>query len=242
MDKNDNILKQIRELLGGEADSFNILEDVVDVEIQVAYLDFLQTHQLNPNRQEVLESEAQLYDETIDINTKMGLLADLASVDEPQAYRILERYAKQPSPQLKGWALMALQENRILLEAKFIDSKQVFISTGLGGKGGKLRYFVVLLPMEDRPFTETEQKLISSEFEFTLKRFQSELEDVKFVGTYATMHALVPLGISIREPFVAAIAECNSLGEFIKLGFMITNVKTFSVEELEQLIKSQKQG
>lgn len=236
LEPKDNILKQLQELLGGDTGNLNILQHVVDVEIQVEYFEFTQAHEPNPNHEEVLESEPKLYDSLVSDDEKKGLLVDLAFVDQPEAFRILERFSSNAPDELNGWALMALQESKMLLESTFLDEKQVFISTGLGGKGDKLRYFVVLFSLNDLPFTEAQQKLIEGEFNFILKKYDSQLEQIEFQERYATMHALVPLNINVQEPFQAALDECNSLGKFIRSNFIITNVKAFSIEEIEKLL------
>lgn len=238
MENNDNILEKIKELLGGNAENFSILEHIVDVKVQVEYFEFSKSYPPNADHGKVLEQEPNLYSDDIGIDDKRKLLVGLASIDKPEAYRVIERYTKNPLPELRDWALLALQESRMLLETKLLEEQQVFISTGLGGKEGKLRYFVVLIPMENKPFSQSQQQLIESEFEFTLKRHHSVLESVKFTGNYATILALVPLSKNVRQPFQAAIEECNSLGPFIQLGFLITNVKKLSLDEIEDVIFS----
>ncbi len=236
MEQNDNILQKIRELLGSNADNFSILEHQVDVKVQMEYFEFSKAHPPIENHEQVLEQEPKLYSEDESIEDKKSILISLASIDKPEAYRILERYSQKPTPELKDWAFMALQESRMLLETKLLDEQQVFISTGLGGKEGKLRYFVVLIPTVDKPFTELQQQLIKSEFSFALKKFHSAIESVKFIGNYATLLALVPLSVSVKQPFQIAIDECNSLGEFIQTGFLITNVKKLSLDEIDDII------
>ncbi|MDD2278958.1 MAG: hypothetical protein PHD06_04835 [Bacteroidales bacterium] len=238
MNNNDNILQKIEELLGENLGNFSILEHIVDVKVQFEYFEFSKAHPPIDDYVKVLEQESNLYSTDIGIDDKKLLLVGLASIDKPEAYRVIERYTQNPLPELRDWALMAFQESRMLLESKLLEEQQIFISTGLGGKEGKLRYFVVLIPMEDKPFTKLQQQLIESEFEFTLKRHHSVIESVRFTGNFATILALVPLSKNVRQPFQAAIEECNSLGPFIQLGFLITNVKELSLDEIKDVIFS----
>jgi hypothetical protein len=236
LENDDNILQRIRELLGGNAENFSILEHQVDVLVQMEYFEFSKNHPPNENHEFVLSQEDLLYSTDSDLIEKKALLVSLASIDRPEAYRIIERYSKIPMPELKDWALMALQESRMLLETRLLDEQQVFISTGLGGKGSKLRYFVVLFPTVNGSFSETQQKLITSEFEFKLRRFHSEIESLNFTDRYVAIVALVPLNVPVKQPFQAAIDECNSLGTFIQSGFLITNVKILNEQEVEDII------
>jgi hypothetical protein len=55
---------------------------------------------------------------------------------------------------LKDWAALSLQESRMTLESSLLDENQVIISTGLGGKAKKLRYFAVIAAKRRENFSE----------------------------------------------------------------------------------------
>ena len=237
MEQDENIIARIKEMLGVATPNFSILEHQIDIKLQMEYFEYSKSHQavLTPN--ELLLDEPKLYSNNVDFEDKKELLVGLASVDKPEAYRILERFATNAPEQIKGWAIMALQESRMLLETRMLDEQQVFISTGLGGKNGKLRYFVVALSNDEIPFTDTQQRLISSEFDFSLKRFNADIEEIRFASYYFSVIAVVPLSVPIRQPFKMAIDECNSLGRFIKSSFLITNVKLLTDSEIDEIVR-----
>jgi hypothetical protein len=238
LENEDNILQKIRELLGGDADNFSILEHQVDIKIQMEYFEFSKSHPPSEDPEVVLTQEESLYSFDTDLDTKRALLVSLASIDKPEAYRIIERYSKQSLPELLDWSLMALQESRMLLETRLLDEQQVFISTGLGGKGSRLRYFVVLFPKNADEFTDNQKGIIKSEFDFNLKRFFSEIEDINLSSGYVTIVALIPLNVPVKKPITTAINECNTLGNFVKPGFLITNVKILNDEEIEGILSN----
>ncbi len=238
MDNNDNILERIKEILGGSASNFSILEHQVDVKVQMEYFEFSKNHPPDNDAEKLIAQESMLYSNSTEIEEKKSFLVNLATVEKPEAYRVLERFSTKAPAELKDWAVMAFQESRMLLETRLLDEQQVFISTGLGGKGGKLRYFVVIFSVSNEEFTTTQQRLVKSEFEFNLRRFHSEVEEIKFFGHYATLISLVPLSVHVKQPFETAIMECNSLGEFIQVGFLITNVKVLNDKEIMDLIKN----
>lgn len=241
MEDNDNILDRIREILGGSAGNFSILEHQVDVKVQMDYFEFSKNHSPEHDFDKIVDKEESLYSNETNIEDKKSLLVSFASIEKPEAYRILERYSSSAPAELKDWALMALQESRMLLETRLLDEQQVFISTGLGGKSGKLRYFVVVFSINNQEFTATQQRLIKSEFEFNLKRYHSDIEELIFFSGYFTIISLVPLSVHVKKPFETAIEECNSLGEFIQKGFLITNVKVLNEKEIMDLVKNPKQ-
>jgi len=236
IDSDDNILKHIRDVLGNQPSNFNILEHQVDVTIQMEYFEYSRNHKVEMSYEDLIAYEPNLYFPETSYSKIRSSLVGLASIDRPEAYRIIERYYSKAPPELKDWAAMALQESRMLLESRLLDEHQVFISTGLGGKDGKLRYFVVLFSTSEDEFTSTQRNVIKSEFELSLKNCQGKVEKFEFCSSYATMMALVPLNIAVKEPFLMAINECNSLGEFIKSSFLVTNVKPLTREEIDEII------
>lgn len=236
LERDDNILDRIREILGSKSVSFSVLEHQVDVKVQMEYFEFTKSHPANNNFDEILDKAPTLYSDDINTHSKKELLVNLASIDRPEAYRIIERFVEDAPGELKEWAQMALQECRMLLESKLLDEQQIFISTGMGGSGSKLRYFVAFIPEKEQPFSSTQKKLIESELKLSLKNHDSEIEELNFNNNYASIVALVPLSVHVRQPFKNAIDECNSLGRFIRDSFLITNVKVMSEQEVYDIV------
>jgi len=127
----------------------------------------------------------------------------------------------------------------MLLESLLLDENHVFISTGLGGKGEKLRYFIVLFGKENSDFTELQKKIIRNEFHIHLKKYNSELEELNFSGSLANMLAMIPMKVIIKQIFTEAIKECNQYGDFLVSNFIITNVKELSFDEIREYVKNQ---
>ncbi len=238
MDLNDNILQRIREIIGDNAENFSILEHQVDVSIQMEYFEFSRNQVVDLSFDDLIPKLDLFQSPDVDIETKKKMLVQLASFDKPEAYRALEKLAVNPPSDIKDWVSMALHESRMLLESRLMEEQQVFISTGLGGKGLKLRYFVVVFSSSNLEFTQTQKNLISSEFEFFLRRLNCELETIDFNKNYAALIALVPLSVPVRQPFQLAIDECNTLGQFLQKEFIITNVKILTDTDIEDVLNS----
>ena len=83
--------------------------------------------------------ESDLYNPESTGEYKRRILSIFAVSKDVKSYRRLERYVQSPDPELTDWAYMALMESRIMLESELSEEKQIYISTGLGGKGRKLR-------------------------------------------------------------------------------------------------------
>lgn len=235
----ENIYERLQDIFGHVPENFSILEEQIDIDLQMEYFEFSRNFKKNNISGNILEVKDNLYNSEHPLTNKKKLLVQLASLEEVKAYRAIEKYLENPDDELRDWAVLAFQESRMLLQSKFLDENQVFISTGLGGKGSKLRYFVVIINRFDKLFDDFQQKLVNTEFEFILNKYDAELEKVDFMDNYCALLAVVPINASIRDIFKSAIAECNEYGGFIKPNFIVTNVKKLSYEEITEFVIKQ---
>jgi len=168
---------------------------------------------------------------------KKEVLARMASVDSVECYRAIEAYIEHAPEPLMPWAVLALNESRMLLESKIMEQNLVFISTGLGGKDQKLRYFVVLMTRTRVDLTSTQKMVIKNEFETILKKFDAVLEKADFSGYLATITLLLPMNHSLKSVFKEAIDECNRYGNFLNDDFIVTNVRVLSFGEIKDFLE-----
>ncbi len=235
----ENIYERIANFFGHFPENFSILEEQIDLDLQIEYFEFSRNFKKTRTPGNVSGVKENLFDSRYSLDGKKELLVQLACLEEVEAYRAIEKYLQEPDAELKDWAILAFQESRMLLRSKLLDENQVFISTGLGGKGSKLRYFIVLINSFDKSFDEFQQKLIRTEFDFFLNHYEAELEEVRFMNKYCSLLAVVPIKASIREVFKTAITECNQYGGFIRQNFIVTNVKTLNYEEIRDFVDKQ---
>lgn len=234
-----SIYSKIKELFG-DLENYNVLEEQIDLDQQMKYFDYSKQFKQEMDEEEWEQKKDDLFKQDVALDEKKKLLIYLASREDVSAYRLLEQYVEDPDPEIRDWALLALQESRMLLKSKLLDENQVFISTGLGGKGSKLRYFIVLLAVNEHSLTDTQKHLIKEEFEYTLKKQDIEIEEMQFYDTFTTMVTLIPIDLSLKEVFKTTIKECNRYGgDFLKSNFIVTNVKKLSNEEIQRLIEEQ---
>jgi hypothetical protein len=236
MAETNNIFDKIQELLGEIPENLTILEEQIDADIQLEYFNFAGTIDENVNSEEVLKNKDLIFKHDLAVEEKKQLLVQLANVDSIEAYRTLEKYLHEPDDILKDWTKLALQESRLLIESKLLDQCQVLISTGLGGKGLKLRYFIVLITKTGDCYTEFEQKIITSELRFSIKRANGELEHISFDKELCSIVVVIPLQIPVQIMFESVIKECNQYGEFLNPDYFITNVRILSNGEIRTMI------
>ena len=232
----ENIYRRIQEFFGGLNQNFSLMEDPVDVTIQMKYFEMSSRINREITEEEIVSRKDELYNPNLSIENKKALLVQMAGVPAPEIYRILESYAKEPDEALKDWSKLALQENKLLLESHLLDNRQVFISTGLGGKGHKLRYFVVLINKNGDDLKPFQQKVVQDEMQYTLNRYNSELETLNFMQNYTTMRVIVPISSDLTKLFREGIDECNQFGDFLSSDFIVTNMKELSEEEINEAL------
>lgn len=241
MEEFENIYDKIKEIIGDNPNRLSILEEQVDIDVQMEYFEFSRTVKEKLDKEAVMRESGKLLDPEISIEDKRQLLPKLASVETVEAFRTLERFMKDPPLELRSWGILAMLESRMLLESKLLNENKVFISTGLGGKGNKLRYFIVLLGRDINDFSELQKKIIRIEFEMIMKKYDGFIEDLSFSQSYAALLAILPMNVIIKKIFREAIDECNLYGEFLCQNFIITNVKVLSFDEIRDFVLRQNQ-
>lgn len=193
--------------------------------------------------EKVLQHQADIFDPAVPLDEKKNLLVLLASLEKVEAFRTIEKYAKKPDPELREWSILALQESRMMIQSSLMDEQQVYISTGLGGRGQKLRYFVVLIGREDdKDYSPVQQKLLNNELEFAITKIDGELEEMRFHKNLAIAIILLPVKSDIQGVFIGVINECNQYGDFVRQDIIITNVKRMSVDEIKLFVNRKKEN
>lgn len=236
--------KDINEFLSNAGDNLNILEEEVDLAVQKEYFDIVQELSQKPRQYKQLSSRYveeinTLFDESADPEIKKKMLVVLASIDDISVYRAIEAFSKTDTP-LKKWAVIALQQSRMLIQSTLLDDPGIFISTGLGGQDGLLRYFCVFLYRNKEALQEFQQQIVYNETAAALKPCKGVIEQIQFFEAYCTLLLLLPLNADLKSLFEKTIDECNLYGNFLHENMIVTNVKKLSEEEILSILNKKK--
>lgn len=242
MSKREKKIEDINQLLAMAGSNLNILEEEVDIKVQKEYFELVNLLSKNSgDYQEIskqyLENINDLFDEAIDEEVRKRMLVVLATIDDVSVYRTIEHFSKQDTP-LQKWAIIALQQSRMLLQSTLLDDPGVFISTGLGGHGLLLRYFCVFFNRHKGQLQPFQQNTLKNETESAITAAKGNVESVEFQDDYTIMLLLLPLQTDLQPLFSGIIDECNQYGNFLHENMIITNVKKLSPEEIHQLLDS----
>ncbi|GET31719.1 hypothetical protein PbJCM13498_05820 [Prolixibacter bellariivorans] len=232
----ESFYEKIQDALHQVPDNIRILEKQIDIELQTEY--FRQSREMKEglDAAEVLGQAENLFNDTIPLDQKQKLLVQLASLERIEALRLIERFKEENKSDLTDWTEMAFQESRIRLESSLLGERPLFISSGLGGRGHKFRYFGALFALEDEPFTDWQKDLLEKEILFALERYDSELESIEFHEGFVALTAMIPIREPLRNIFRDIILECNQIGGFLRTDMLITNVKQFNADELRDIL------
>ena len=241
MKEDNDIFKKFRDSFSKIDGHFHILEQRVPVERQMEYFKYSEKIRKDQDKPDISKMDFSVFEDSLDdpestVEHKKYVLSILATSRQVKAYRILEEYAQAPDPDVADWAYMALMESRIALESELSDEKQIYISTGLGGKGEKLRFYVLMTSKGKKPFQEYQRQTIEREFAYYLPKTDCEIERLTIGEQYVELVFLIPVRTDIKATLDRVINECNQYGDFLLNVFTITNVKELTPEEISEII------
>ena len=241
MKEEGDVFKKFRDSFSKMDGHFHILEQRVPVELQMEYFKYSEQVRKERAKPDLNDMDYTAFRESLSnpestTDYKKYILSMLATSREVKAYRMLEDYVQHPDEDVSNWAYMALMESRISLESELSDEKQIYISTGLGGKGEKLRFYVLMLSRDRKPFLEYQRKVIEREFAYFLPKADCEIERLTIGEQYVELVFLIPVRADIKLTLYKVINECNQYGDFLSDIFTITNVKELTEQEVTDII------
>ncbi|MGB5989447.1 MAG: hypothetical protein WBG43_06890 [Marinifilaceae bacterium] len=233
-------LERLNQLIDRKSDTYSIFEEEIDINIQKEFYELMNkisNKELCEENTSIFDID-ELYDNETEKHRKKEILVLLANLNKVEAYREIEKFKKQANKEMEKWSHIALQQSRIMLESSLLKEKSVFISTGLGGKENKLRYFCVLFTKEMNELSNKEKTILKKEINFAFNKVNVDLETLEFTKGITTFKALIPVKANIKKLFDDIIAETNNYGNILKENMIITNVKSLSIEEIDNLLKT----
>ncbi len=235
----DNIYDKIQELLGVIPANITILEQKVDSDIQNEYHNYAQSVSRQFNHDDILKKRNVVFEDDQTEEDRKDMIFKLSCIDHIDAYRTLERCTDTMPGGLRDWAVLALQENRLLLESRLLEQNSILISTGMGGKGLRLRYFTAFTSNNEF-YSTFEKSLLINEVNYAFARIRGEAESIRFDREICSVVGLIPLPVPVQKFIDEIIAECNLYGNFINPDYIITNVRVISNHEIRNLASLRK--
>jgi len=230
-----NPLKELQNSLDNIKGNLHVLETNVPVEKQMEFFHFSERVRNDLSNDQAVDEQIKVLTSTQSSLSEIKYaLAFLAVSGDVKAYRAIEAY-NEANP--GEWVTMSLLQARITLQSEFSDERQIFISSGLGGKDDLLRFYAFFKSNNGKPFSDYQKKLIEKEMPFYIQHYNGIPEEINIKDNYFYLLFLINIKVDIKLMLDEAIGECNQYGNFINDGFIVTNVKAFSEEEIQSELK-----
>lgn len=227
MNEERNMYEQLQELLGQLSGGFKVVEHGFNPDLVAYFQKTIEDLKEAPLEEEV-EVIQQLLETETDLDTQKKYIAQLAQLGSVPALRALEAYEKTASEELISWVRLSLTQCRIKVESELLDDPIGYITTGLGGKNNKIRYYMAAKSTE--PFTAGRVQFAYQEFRDVLKEWNAELESMENMGDYLLFRMLAPLNIIIPDMISEGIDRCG----FLDSQFWLSNMQKPTDEDLEE--------
>lgn len=242
MSKDEDLLKNLRQMIEEQGiESFHLLEDLVPIEEQMEFFRESDKQRRLDDTFDTDEEIVILFSSNQPLTRKKKSLLKLSSIPDVKAYRAIETYHSSPlEPELLNWSSMALVGSRIILSSNLSGQQQVYISSGLGGQGKKLRFFGLFNSATFEPFTELQREIIEREFKFQFSQQDIGIESFDIRENYFAILMLFPIEIDARISINLVLEEINKFGGFLDTKFLFTNVRILNDIEVGQFLEKKK--
>lgn len=236
--KEKDPFKKFQESIENLDGNLHVLDSSVPVEMQMEFFRYSEMVRKSYVKEDLGEQMQILESGETNPDLLRHALSFLSVSGEIGAYRAIEAYTAEVDKELSDWRSLALMQARIVLESKFSDEKQIFISTGLGGKGEKLRFYAFFKSDRLTPFSAYQKELIDKEFSFSVQKREGEIEQLTISELWFSLVFLISIHENVKTLLEETIEECNQYGNFIDKNFVITNIKVFGREDIQnELLK-----
>jgi len=222
-----------------DINNIDIFEPEVDKDLQIEFIEHL-LHRRRTEDDDIQTHIELLFDEKTGSDKKKDLIVGLVSSDNVQAYRALEKFELQENDELlKMWVRLGIHKMRNKFDLLFTDKpKKYLLTSALGGKGTKLRYFCIFTPEHGIKFDALKCDIAEKEIIHFFKKYECDIEQITKDMRFVSFVCLIPINVSVRKLFGEIISSINQLGNFISDKCLINNVKRLSKEEIDQFLDS----
>lgn len=234
MHKPSNKYQQFQDALKMIQGRLHVIDMTIPINVQAEFFDAIQKKGFEFYSSKMAQaSYPHLFEKDYPLASKKKILCRLSNLSEVKVFRMLEKYARETTGDLKYWAALACEQCRMNMENELLGENQVFLSTGLGGRDEMLRFFIVFYSKDfEFSFTEFQKKLVRKEVKFFLHKHGCVFESMAPSDNFITWKALFPYKFNLGDLLRDIISEINQYGAFLSDVPLITNVKEFNAKEI----------
>ena len=228
MSKDKRIYEQLRKFLNRLPRNFKVTEQGFNPDIITIFRKEMQ--KLKNKKINFEETKDKLATEKEE-ETLKSLTIQLASIGSVASLRALETYEKQAPERIREWVQLSIVQCRIKVEQDLSDESVAYITTGLGGKDDKIRYYVATKSTEQ--LTPKHVQFAREEFHDLSKEWSSELETVENMENFLLFKMLIPVNAAIPDMLLEGIKRCG----FLSAQFWLNNMQKPTYKDLKKWIE-----
>lgn len=198
---------------------------------------------LQLTNQEIIEqANIILQDPDADPSEQQEHLARLSSTSSVEALRLVQAVLPKLEGVTRSWALMSELDLKMSIVSDLVDTRQVMLSSGLGGQGRLIRLHGFVLYPESRVIEAYQRDILTKELEYVITRSGGQVESYELTEQFILFSLLVPLDSDIAELIRRYITSCNELGSLLSTRSFLTNVTPLDISRVEELIKEMEEA
>lgn len=228
---NERDKNEIIKLLGSIPDEFRVIENRISSDLVNEYYELLD--KLGDENQPVNLMDLENWK---DLKSEKGikeLLVRLSAVGDIKSYRKIEEIIQSKNLEILDFAYVALKFARLNLENQLTDEPIGFISSGLGGKGNKLRYYFAI--KSEKKIERKKELKIVKELQKICGNSESEFEEIENHGKFVLIKILISIDFAIGNVIVQLINNCP----FVDEEYLCTNVEKPTIEFVNKWINEE---
>lgn len=208
---------EIESLLDSIPNEFRVIENKIDAKVMEEYYTIAESLEDKTQDSIIINKNNQTESSSKDDIKK--LLVRLSKIGDVKSYRKIEEIIESCKPEILDFSCVALNFARLNLESNLSDEPVGFISTALGGKGKKLRYYFIVTSKER--IDEDKELEIIRELNNICIKDNSELEEIENHGNYMLVKILVSMDFAIGNVIDKLTGNCS----FLDKEYMCTNLE-----------------
>lgn len=221
----ENKKSEIENLLKSFPNEFRVIENRINAKTVDEYYKI--THDLeNKDHTEIIQNQVEWTELKTQKELK-ELLVYLSQIGDIKSYRKIEEVTKNGKSEILDFSFVALKFARLNLESNLSDEPVGFISSALGGKGNKIRYYFVVYSKDE--IEKAKESKIIRELKSICNENDSELEEVENHTNYILVKILVSVDYAIGQ----VIDKLTSKFTFLEKEYICNNVEKPTKEFIE---------
>jgi len=219
-----------------------VSKTVIPMEQQSEYIDF-HNERVNTDisKEEKIRLISVLLKKRTSLQEKKKALFILGHGNDLRSLYGIQKYLKDPDPDLASWAVLAWQEcqNSVLGEglAKLFGEAEDLLLGGLGGNDGKLRYCFVICSLEEKAFAQNDKNKTEKTLKKIDKRYSSKAEKVAWGVAYVKITCLISREVAPGDYVESFINACNNPTPFLRFHYFIVNTHDITDKEIDDYMQ-----